>query len=166
MMVTYFNISRFGIFHAWVSNRRQVLSPQLATGHTIVEDFFGKRLAEELCATGRSANLAIANNVLAQVPDINDFVAGFTILLKPRGVASFEFSHLLNLIAENQFDTIYHDHFSYLSLIAVQRIFAANGLSVFDVEEHQTHGGSLRMFAQRIDAGMRAQIKCRCSVSE
>lgn len=124
-----------------------------AKGIAIVQDFFGVRLAEELVARGRQADLTAANNVLAHVPDINDFVAGFARLLKPQGVATFEFPHLLRLIAENQFDTIYHEHFSYLSLIAVERIFAANGLSVFDVEEHPTHGGSLRVFAQRSDSG-------------
>jgi hypothetical protein len=94
-----------------------------------------------------------ANNVLAHVPDINDFVSGFAALLKPQGVSTFEFPHLLKLMAENQFDTIYHEHFSYLSLTSVQQIFAANGLTVFDVEEHPTHGGSLRVFAQRSDTG-------------
>ena len=92
--------------------------------------------------------------MLAHVPDINDFAAGFAILLKPAGVATFEFPHLINLIEKNQFDTIYHEHFSYLSLTAVQRIFAANGLRVFDVEEHPTHGGSIRVFAQRADTGI------------
>ena len=106
-----------------------------------------------LVAQGKQADLTAANNVLAHVPDINDFVAGFTVLLKPTGVATFEFPHLMQLMALNQFDTIYHEHFSYLSLIAVQRIFAANGLTVFDVEEHPTHGGSLRVFAQRTDTG-------------
>jgi SAM-dependent methyltransferase len=124
-----------------------------AKGIPIVEDFFGGRLAEELVTQGKQADLTAANNVLAHVPDINDFVAGFAILLKPLGVATFEFPHLLKLIAENQFDTIYHEHFSYLSLTAVNRIFAANGLSVFDVEEYPTHGGSLRVFAQRSDTG-------------
>ena len=124
-----------------------------AKGIAIVQDFFGVRLAEDLVAQGRQADLTAANNVLAHVPDINDFVAGFARLLKPEGVATFEFPHLLRLIAENQFDTIYHEHFSYLSLTAVERIFAANGLSVFDVEEHPTHGGSLRVFAQRSDSG-------------
>ena len=107
-----------------------------AKGIPIVEDFFGVRLAAELVAQGKQADLTVANNVLAHVPDINDFVAGFAVLLKPQGVATFEFPHLLRLIAENQFDTIYHEHFSYLSLTAVDRIFAANGLTVFDVEEH------------------------------
>ena len=119
-----------------------------AKGIPIVEDFFGSRLAQELVTQDKLADLVVANNVLAHVPDINDFVAGFAVLLKPQGVATFEFPHLLRLIAENQFDTIYHEHFSYLSLTAVNRIFAANGLTVFDVEEHSTHGGSLRVFAQ------------------
>ncbi len=126
-------------------------------GITIVEDFFGVCMAKELAAQGKQADLTAANNVLAHVPDINDFVAGFATLLKPLGVATFEFPHLLKLIAENQFDTIYHEHFSYLSLTAVNRIFAANGLSVFDVEEHPTHGGSLRVFAQRSDTGQQAR---------
>jgi 2-polyprenyl-3-methyl-5-hydroxy-6-metoxy-1,4-benzoquinol methylase len=122
-------------------------------GISIVEDFFGVRVATQLLAQGKQADLTAANNVLAHVPDINDFVAGFTILLKPHGVATFEFPHLLRLIEENQFDTIYHEHYSYLSLTAVVRIFAANGLTVFDVQEHPTHGGSLRVFAQRTAAG-------------
>jgi len=128
-----------------------------AKGIPIVEDFFGVRLARDLAALGKQADLTAANNVLAHVPDINDFVAGFTVLLKPQGVATFEFPHLLKLVAENQFDTIYHEHFSYLSLTAVERIFSANGLSVFDVEEHPTHGGSLRIFAQRSDTGQQVR---------
>lgn len=128
-----------------------------AKGIAIVEDFFGERLARELVAQGKQADLTAANNVLAHVPDINDFVKGFGILLKPKGVATFEFPHLLRLVAENQFDTIYHEHFSYLSLNAVAHIFAANGLTVFDVEEYPTHGGSLRVFAQRSDTGERAR---------
>ena len=124
-----------------------------AKGIDIVEDFFGVRLAHELAAQGKCADLTAANNVLAHVPDINDFVAGFCILLKPDGVATFEFPHVLRLISENQFDTIYHEHFSYLSLTAVQRIFAANGLVVFDVQQLSTHGGSLRIYAQRADTG-------------
>lgn len=124
-----------------------------AKGIPIVEDFFGVRLAKELVTQGKQADLTAANNVLAHVPDINDFVAGFSVLLKHQGVATFEFPHLFKLIAENQFDTIYHEHFSYLSLTAVNRIFTANGLTVFDVEEHPTHGGSLRVFAQRRDTG-------------
>jgi 2-polyprenyl-3-methyl-5-hydroxy-6-metoxy-1,4-benzoquinol methylase len=122
-----------------------------ALGLEIVERFFGTALARELAGAGRQADLIAANNVLAHVPDINDFVAGFALLLKPGGVATFEFPHLLRLLAESQFDTIYHEHYSYLSLTAVTRIFAANGLRVFDVAELTTHGGSLRVFAQRAD---------------
>ncbi|OGT06606.1 MAG: SAM-dependent methyltransferase [Gallionellales bacterium RBG_16_57_15] len=126
-----------------------------ARGIEIVEEFFGVRLARQLAAQGRQADLTAANNVLAHVPDINDFVAGFAALLKPAGVATFEFPHLLRLVSENQFDTIYHEHYSYLSLTAVQRIFEHNGLNVFDVEALPTHGGSLRVYAQRKDSGMR-----------
>ena len=91
--------------------------------------------------------------MLAHVPDINDFVAGFAVLLKPNGIATFEFPHLLRMVQQNQFDTAYHEHYSYLSLTAVERIFARNGLTVFDVQELPTHGGSLRIFAQRNDSG-------------
>lgn len=120
-------------------------------GIETIEEFFGVALAKDLVAKGRAADLTAANNVLAHVPDINDFVAGFATLLKPSGVATFEFPHLMKLVAENQFDTIYHEHYSYLSLTAVNRIFAQNGLTVFDVEEVSTHGGSLRVFACRSD---------------
>ena len=126
-----------------------------AKGIAVVEEFFGLRLAKELAAKDMQADLIIANNVLAHVPDINDFVAGFAVLLKDGGQATFEFPHLLRLVEGNQFDTIYHEHYSYLSLSVVTRIFSANGLSVFDVQEHRTHGGSLRVFAQRTDAGRR-----------
>jgi C-methyltransferase C-terminal domain/Putative zinc binding domain/Methyltransferase domain len=118
-----------------------------------IEEFFGKKLANRLVSEGRQADLTAANNVLAHVPDINDFVSGFTLLLKDQGVSTFEFPHLLNLVDKAQFDTIYHEHFSYLSLTAVNTIFKANGLSVFDVEEITTHGGSLRVFAQKTSTG-------------
>lgn len=122
-------------------------------GLSIVEDFFGVALAQRIAQEHGQADITAANNVLAHVPDINDFVAGFAALLKPNGVATFEFPHLQQLIDFNQFDTIYHEHFSYLSLSAVQRVFEKNGLAVFDVESLPTHGGSLRVFAQRGDAG-------------
>lgn len=125
-------------------------------GLSIVEEFFGISLARKLAAEGKQADLIAANNVLAHVPDINDFVSGFTELLKPSGVATFEFPHLLNLLEQTQFDTIYHEHFSYLSLSAVTHIFLDSGLQVFDVEEHPTHGGSLRVFVQRVDTGTHA----------
>ncbi len=121
----------------------------------IVEAFFGRGLGERLAAE-RSADLIAANNVLAHVPDINDFVGGFASLLRPEGVATFEFPHLERLLYECQFDTIYHEHYSYLSLIAVSRILTENGLTVFDAERLPTHGGSLRIFAQRSDTGGRA----------
>jgi SAM-dependent methyltransferase len=122
-------------------------------GIEIVEDFFGINLASKLVEQGKQADLTAANNVLAHVPDINDFVSGFAKLLKPSGVSTFEFPHLLKMVTENQFDTIYHEHYSYLSLTAVKLIFESNGLSVFDVEELPTHGGSLRVYAQRTDTG-------------
>lgn len=126
-------------------------------GIEVVEEFFGVALADKLVAQGRSADLTAANNVLAHVPDINDFAAGFARLLKPHGVSTFEFPHLVRMVEQCQFDTIYHEHFSYLSLTAVQTIFSRNGLQVFDVQELPTHGGSLRVFAQRADTGMRAR---------
>jgi len=122
-------------------------------GIEIIEDFFGVMKAESLAWQGRQADLTVANNVLAHVPDINDFVRGFSILLKPDGIATFEFPHLLNLVDLNQFDTIYHEHYSYLSLTNVQTLFKVNGLNIFDVEELATHGGSLRIYAQRSDTG-------------
>lgn len=127
-----------------------------AKGIAVVERFFGLELADELAWAGQQADLLVANNVLAHVPSINDFVAGFARLLKPQGVATFEFPHLLRMVQENQFDTAYHEHYSYLSLTVVEHIFALNGLSVFDVEELPTHGGSLRIFAQRSDSGLQA----------
>lgn len=128
-----------------------------AKGLEIVEEFFGVELANRLVAAGKAADLTAANNVLAHVPDVNDFVAGFARLLKPKGVATFEFPHLMRLIAECQFDTIYHEHFSYLSLTTVRRLFEANGLHIFDVTELGTHGGSLRLYAQRRDTGDRPE---------
>jgi SAM-dependent methyltransferase len=122
-------------------------------GIEIVESFFGVELAEKLTSRGKAADLIVANNVLAHVPDINDFVSGFSRLLKPTGVATFEFPHLLKMVQENQFDTAYHEHYSYLSLNSALRIFKHNGLQIFDVEELSTHGGSLRVYAQRSDIG-------------
>jgi SAM-dependent methyltransferase len=125
-------------------------------GIETLESFFGAELGASLAAAGKQADLMAANNVLAHVPDINDFLSGFTNLLKPDGVATFEFPHLLRLLEQNQFDTIYHEHFSYLSLTALETIFRHNGLSVFDAEEISTHGGSLRVFTQRVASGGRA----------
>ncbi len=113
--------------------------------------FFGAQLARELAAEGRCADLVLGNNVLAQVPDLNDFVEGLKILLKPEGVLTLEFPHLLRLIERNEFDTIYHEHFSYFSMLTTVRILEAHGLKVFDVEELTTHGGSLRVYACRAE---------------
>lgn len=113
-----------------------------------VVDFFGVRLAEELKAQGKQADLLLGNNVLAHVPDIVDFVGGMKIILKQDGVITMEFPHLLQLLRNNQFDTIYHEHFSYLSLYSVKQIFESQGLELFDVEELPTHGGSLRIYAK------------------
>jgi 2-polyprenyl-3-methyl-5-hydroxy-6-metoxy-1,4-benzoquinol methylase len=120
-------------------------------GIPTVVKFFGKNTANELAAEGTQADLLVANNVLAHVPDINDFVAGAKILLKPQGVITMEFPHLMRLMEENQFDTIYHEHFSYLSLLTVEKLFASHGLTIFDVEELSTHGGSLRIYARQAE---------------
>lgn len=125
-------------------------------GIETLEEFFGAEVGARLAAAGKQADLMAANNVLAHVPDVNDFLSGFTNLLKSGGVVTFEFPHLLRLIEENQFDTIYHEHFSYLSLTALEKIFRHNGLAMFDVEELPTHGGSLRVFTQRAASGSHA----------
>lgn len=117
--------------------------------------FFGSQTATRLAATGIRADLMAANNVLAHVPDINDFVSGYRILLKPDGIANVEFPHLLSQIENRQFDTIYHEHFSYLSFTIAHRIFAAHGMRVFDMEELTTHGGSLRLFICHADNAAR-----------
>jgi SAM-dependent methyltransferase len=127
-----------------------------AKGIEVVGEFFGESLGRRLASEGRSADLMAANNVLAHVPDINDFLRGFAALLRPQGVATFEFPHLLRLLEGVQFDTIYHEHFSYLGMLAVDRIMRAAGLVPFRVQELPTHGGSLRVFAQRADTGTRA----------
>ena len=113
--------------------------------------FFGVSTAKELVAQGKQADLLLGNNVLAHVPDLNDFVAGMKIVLKPDGILTMEFPHVLQLILQNQFDTIYHEHFSYFSFLTVEKVFATHGLTLFDVEELPTHGGSLRIYGQHND---------------
>jgi len=120
-------------------------------GVRTITAFFNSQTAQSI-----AADLLLGNNVLAHVPDLNDFVEGLRIALKPQGVITMEFPHLLHLIEENQFDTIYHEHFSYFSFMTVQRIFAAHGLTIHDVEQLPTHGGSLRIHAQRTDSGTQA----------
>ena len=122
-----------------------------AKGIPTLVQFFGEETAREMVAGGLRADLICGANVLAQVPRPNDFVKGLQLLLKPGGVVTIEFPHLLRLMAENQFDTIYHEHFSYFSFLSAERIFAAQGLTVFDVEELPTHGGSLRLYARHAE---------------
>ena len=127
----------------------------LRRGLTTIVDFFDHALARKLTAAGTRADLLIGNNVLAHVPGLNDFVAGLALLVAPRGVITMEFPHLLHLMEENEFDTIYHEHFSYFSFLTAERVFARHGLRLFDVEELPTHGGSLRIYACRTDDGFR-----------
>lgn len=130
---------------------RNVAAVAQAAGIETLVRFLGKSSAREIRALGHGADLLVGNNVLAHVPEINDFVGGLKILLNPGGVLSVEFQHVMRLMERNQFDTIYHEHFSYLSLLATEKIFAAHGLTIFDVEELPTHGGSLRVFAKHQD---------------
>lgn len=120
-------------------------------GIPTLTEFFGVQTATEMQAAGKTADLLLGNNVLAHVPNLNDFVAGLKIVLKPEGVITMEFPHLMRLISGNQFDTIYHEHFSYFSFSTVEEVFARHGLTLFDVEELSTHGGSLRIYAQHIE---------------
>jgi len=126
-----------------------------ARGIETLSRFFGRSFAQEFVAHRRTADLVVANNVLAHVPDINDFVSGLSLLLAPEGTATVEFPHLLQLVSQSQFDTVYHEHFSYLSFHTTQQIFAAHGLRIWDVEELPTHGGSLRLWACRSDSTRR-----------
>ncbi|MDA5095738.1 class I SAM-dependent methyltransferase [Aliiroseovarius sp. KMU-50] len=123
-------------------------------GIDCITDFFGRGVADEIVRRGQKADLVVANNVLAHVPDINDFIAGVAKILTVHGTATFEFPHLMRMLTEGQFDTIYHEHFFYLSLLAVEKIFATHGLSVHGVEELPTHGGSLRVYASHTSSGV------------
>jgi SAM-dependent methyltransferase len=140
---------RAGIPVLGIEPAGNVASAAEAKGIPTRRAFFGDRLARDLAASGQGADLFVGNNVLAHVPDLNDFVRGIHAVLAPAGVATLEFPHLLRLLDEGQFDTIYHEHFSYFSLGTVTRVFAAHGLEVFDVDELPTHGGSLRVYARR-----------------
>jgi 2-polyprenyl-3-methyl-5-hydroxy-6-metoxy-1,4-benzoquinol methylase len=140
------NISVLGIEPA--SNVAAVAETR---GIPTLTKFFGVPTARELVSIGKQADLLLGNNVLAHVPDLNDFVAGMKILLKPSGIITIEFPHLLQLMERNQFDTIYHEHFSYFSFLAVEKVFAAHGLTLFDVEELTTHGGSLRIYGRHTE---------------
>ena len=148
------NFVRRGIPALGVEPAANVAEAAREQGVETLVAFFGEDTARQIVGSGWQADLILGNNVLAQVPDINSFVAGVAIALKPTGTATFEFPHLQRLVEGNQFDTIYHEHFSYFSLLAVERIFGKHGLVVFDVEELWTHGGSLRVYARPAgDAG-------------
>ncbi len=148
-MLQYFKAK--GIPALGIEPAKNVAQVAIAKGIPTVTSFFGQRLARELASGGKRADLLLGNNVLAHVPDINDFVAGLKLMLRPEGVITMEFPHLVRLVEGNQFDTIYHEHFSYLSFTTVEQIFAAHGLFLFDVEELATHGGSLRIYAGHIE---------------
>ena len=135
---------------------RNIAKRAREAGVPTISEFFGTKLARRLLAKGKQADLIVANNVLAHVPDLNDFIAGMKTLLAPRGTISIEFPHLQRLIEGNQFDTIYHEHFSYFSFISAERCLRAAGLTVFDVEELPTHGGSLRLHVRHAQDDRRA----------
>lgn len=131
-----------------VEPAKNIAAAAIEKGIPTISEFFGVKLANKMKKNGLQADLLLGNNVLAHVPDINDFVGGMKIVLKANGVITMEFPHLMRLVEGNQYDTIYHEHFSYLSLLAVDKIFRAHELTVFDVDEIETHGGSLRIYAR------------------
>jgi len=149
-LLQYF--AEYGVPVLGIEPAENVAKVATEQGIDTLAEFFTLELANQLVHDGVRADLVIGNNVLAQVPDLNDFVAGVKQLLKPDGVVTMEFPHLARLVEENQFDTIYHEHFSYFSFSTACRIFAAHGLTVFDVDEVPTHGGSLRIYAGHDDA--------------
>lgn len=136
-----------------VEPARNVAKVAIEKGVPTRIEFFCEKLAKELASEGKKADLLLGNNVLAQVPGLNDFVRGMKILLKPGGVITMEFPHIVRLMEENQFDTIYHEHYSYFSLFTAEKIFTAHGLTLFDVEELPTHGGSLRIYVRHAEDG-------------
>jgi hypothetical protein len=140
-----------GIPALGVEPAKNVAEVAVRKGVPTLVKFFGVKTAEEMAEQSKHADLILANNALAQVPDVNDFVGGMKVLLKPQGVITIEFPHLMQLMEQNQFDTIYHEHFSYFSLITSEKIFAAHGITLFDVEELPTHGGSLRIYGRHAE---------------
>jgi SAM-dependent methyltransferase len=148
------HFTALGVLVLGVEPAANVAEAAIAKGIRTDIAFFGRATAERLAAAAESADLIVANNVLAHVPDINDFVAGLKRLLRPDGVITIEFPHLLRLIEQVQFDTIYHEHFSYFSLLAAERVLARHGLAVFDAAELPTHGGSLRLFVAHAERAL------------
>lgn len=156
-LLRYFKQS--GIRVLGIEPAGNVAEAAIERGIPTVIDFFGSKLASELTRQGRGADLLIGNNVLAHVPDLNDFISGMKILLNENGIITMEFPHLLQLMLHNQFDTIYHEHFSYFSLLTVKHVFASHGLVIFDVEELSTHGGSLRIYAKHETDGTKQETE-------
>jgi len=134
-----------------VEPAQNVAKAAVERGVPTLVKFFGRETARQLVSAGQQADLLLGNNVLAQVPDLNDFIGGLKIALKPQGVITIEFPHLMRLVAENQFDTIYHEHYSYFSFLTAEKLFAAHGLVLFDVDELPTHGGSLRIYGRHAE---------------
>ncbi len=149
------NFKERGIPCLGVEPAKNVAKAAVEKGVPTISEFFGTALAKRFVSEGKRANLLLGNNVLAHVPDLNDFVAGMKLLLAPGGTITMEFPHLQRLVEQNQFDTIYHEHFSYFSFVAVERVFAKAGLTLFDVEELPTHGGSLRIYARHAEGDPR-----------
>ena len=145
-LLQYFNENKIAVLG--IEPTANTAEVAVQKGIATVVDFFGVRLATSLISQNKKADLLLGNNVLAHVPDINDFVGGMKIILKDQGVITMEFPHLMQLVDNNQFDTIYHEHFSYLSFYTVKQIFESQGLEMFDVQEIPTHGGSLRIYAK------------------
>lgn len=148
-LLQYFLVEKIPVLG--IEPAKNVAKVAVEKGIPTLTEFFSQELAGQLRNEGKPADLIVGNNVLAQVPDVNDFVAGMKTLLKPSGVITIEFPHLMRLMEENQFDTIYHEHFSYFSFISAEKIFSAHGLILFDVEELPTHGGSLRIYARHAE---------------
>ncbi len=153
-LLQYFK--KLGIPVLGIEPAKNVAKVAQEAGIPTVVKYFGTHTARELANDGKKADLLLGNNVLAHVPDLNDFVAGLKCLLKPNGIITMEFPHLLCLIGKNQFDTIYHEHFSYFSFTTVEKVFSVHGLTIFNVEELSTHGGSLRIFARHNDDASKA----------
>ncbi|MBS0615248.1 MAG: class I SAM-dependent methyltransferase [Verrucomicrobia bacterium] len=148
-LLQYFRDHRIPILG--IEPAKNVAEVAESKGIPTISEFFGVSLAQQLVKQGKRADLLLGNNVLAHVPDLNDFVEGMKIVLSPQGIITLEFPHLLQLFLHRQFDTIYHEHFSYFSLFTLQKVFAAHQLDIFDVEELATHGGSLRIYVQHAD---------------
>jgi SAM-dependent methyltransferase len=153
------HFARYGVPVLGIEPAANVAEVAIAKNIPTLVEFFGRKLADRLVSEGRQADLIIGNNVLAQVPDLNDFVAGMQRLLKPEGLITLEFPHVLHLVRENQFDTIYHEHFSYFSLATIERLAERHALRLVDVDELRTHGGSLRVYLAHAASGYDVSVR-------